>query len=401
MPQSRPRQVHLRFVKDLQAAERRAVAIAVAMQVKLKRMIFAAIKAGTVPMDFASKIEDAYAGPVAEAMQTADLLGRKRAWITAKDSGLKLDIHSATVKFFDDNDPEAITESLEAHRSTAITAVKGLAGDMEAKIREALRESILQGEPLAKSKDRMTKLFGSLGLTPKNKGQIEGLIRTQTQLAFSAGRWKAERMDPDIDEMLWGYKYVTAGDSRVREEHENLDGVVLPKDHPFWQTFMPPNGFNCRCQAIPLYDQTPVKFPPKIAEPDRTFNFNPGQSVYGSPKPKPPTQRPVVPPGTPSQDRLSAALKSWSKGDTRESIRKLMAGEDVKGVSLERAQAILQALANAALNPVRLYRGPQDHRSGIMEYTSRKPTTIAETIEPLTVRAIHIGPYKWIAEARK
>ena len=78
-----------------------------------------------------------------------------------------------------------------------------------------------------------------------------------------------------------------------------------------------------------------------------------------------------------------------------------MAGEDVQGVSLERAQAILQALANAALNPVRLYRGPQDHRSGIMEYTSKKPTTIAETIDPLTVRAIHIGPYKWIAEARK
>jgi SPP1 gp7 family putative phage head morphogenesis protein len=401
MPQSRPRQVHLRFAKDLQAAERRAIAVAVQMQVRLKRMIFAAIRSGVVPMDFASKIEDTYAGPVAEAMQTADLLGRKRAWITASDAGLKLDIHSATVKFFDDNDPEAISESLEAHRSTAIIAVKGLAGDMEAKIRDALRESILQGEPLAKSKQRMGDLFKSIGLTPANKGQIEGLIRTQTQLAFSAGRWKAERMDPDIDEMLWGYKYVTAGDSRVREEHENLDGVVLPKDHPFWQTFMPPNGFNCRCQAIPLYDQTPVKFPPKIAEPDKKFNFNPGQSVYGTPKPKPVTAKPYVPPGAPSQDRLAAALKSWQKGDTRESIRQLMAGEDVQGVSLERAQAILQALANAALNPVRLYRGPQDHRSGIMEYTSKKPTTIAETIDPLTVRAIHIGPYKWIAEARK
>lgn len=401
MPSATPRQVHLRFVKDLQAAERRAMMVAIRMQVRIKRMVMKIIKSGVIPMEFASSIADVYAEPVTEAMQTADLLGRKRARVTARDAGLKLDIHDATVSYFNRNDPDAVTEALDTHRQTALTAVKGLAADMEAKIRDALRESVLRGEPLAKSKSRMQEVFASIGLTPKNKGQIEGLIRTQTQLAFSAGRWKAERLDKDIDEMLWGYKYVTAGDSRVRDEHANLDGVVLPKDHPFWKTFMPPNGFNCRCQAIPLYDQTPVKFPPRVAEPDKTFNFNVGESMYGSVPTPPPRTAPVVPPGRPSTDRLSAAVKSWSSGDARESIRLLMAGQTVEGVSLERAQAILQALASADLNPVRLFRGPQDRRSGIMEYSTKKPADVAEVLEPRTARAIHIGPHKWIAESRK
>jgi SPP1 gp7 family putative phage head morphogenesis protein len=401
MPRNQTLQVHQRFIKDLQAAERRSLSVAIRMQVRIKRMVMKILKSGVIPMEFASSIADVYAEPVSEAMQTADLLGRKRAAITARDAGLKLDIYDAAVKYFNNNDPGAVDEALIAHRQTALTAVKGLAVDMETKIRDALRESVLKGEPLTQSKARMTSVFESIGLTPKNKGQIEGLIRTQTQLAFAAGRWKAERLDKDIDEMLWGYKYVTAGDARVREEHANLDGVVLPKDHKFWETFMPPNGFNCRCQAIPLYDQAPVKFPPRNAEPDKTFNFNVGAATYGTAPTVTPKARPFVPAGTPSADRLNAAVKSWGDGDTRESIRKLMNGEDVSGVSLQRAQAILQALANAELNPTRLYRGKQDHRSGILEYSTRKPLEVVETLEPRTVRAIHIGPHRWIAEARK
>jgi SPP1 gp7 family putative phage head morphogenesis protein len=402
MRQKSAAQVHLQFIKDLQAAERRAMRVAINMQNKVKRLIFKIIRSGQVPIEFTSDIEALYAGPIAEAMQTADLLGRKRAWVTAEGAGLKLDIHSATVDFFDRHDDKAVSEALDAHKQTALTAVRGLASDMESKVRDAIRESIIQGEPLNKSKQRVTALFDSLGLSPTNKGQIETVIRTQTQLAFAAGRWKAERLDPDIDEMLWGYKYVTAGDKRVREEHANLDGVILPKDHKFWQTFMPPNGFNCRCQAIPLYDQQPVKFPPKIAEPDKTFNFNVGATTYGQ-APKVPVRKPtpVVPVGAPSQDRLGAAIKAWEKGTTRDDIRKLFNGENLSKLSRERAEAILQALALADLNPVRLYRGPQDHRSGILEYTSRKPKVIAETVEPRTVRAINIGPYRWIAEAPK
>ncbi len=42
-------------------------------------------------------------------------------------------------------------------------------------------------------------------------------------------------------------EYVTARDERVRENHRTLDGIVLPIDDPFWNQYLPPNGWRCRC----------------------------------------------------------------------------------------------------------------------------------------------------------
>jgi len=62
--------------------------------------------------------------------------------------------------------------------------------------------------------------------------------------SYSAARWE----DYDDDSVL---VYTTAGDDRVRESHEELDGITLPKNHPFWDTYYPPNGWNCRCTTFP------------------------------------------------------------------------------------------------------------------------------------------------------
>ena len=42
-------------------------------------------------------------------------------------------------------------------------------------------------------------------------------------------------------------------------EHRAWEGLILPIDHPFWQTHFPPNGFRCRCAVLGVtqaeYDQ--------------------------------------------------------------------------------------------------------------------------------------------------
>lgn len=48
------------------------------------------------------------------------------------------------------------------------------------------------------------------------------------------------------------WKYVTAGDDRVREEHALLDGVILAANDPRWGRIFPPNGWKCRCRVTPL-----------------------------------------------------------------------------------------------------------------------------------------------------
>ena len=42
-------------------------------------------------------------------------------------------------------------------------------------------------------------------------------------------------------------RYSTVGDSKVRESHRSLDGVVKRIDDAFWDSSCPPNGFRCRC----------------------------------------------------------------------------------------------------------------------------------------------------------
>ncbi|WP_443146941.1 phage portal protein family protein [Parabacteroides caeci] len=48
----------------------------------------------------------------------------------------------------------------------------------------------------------------------------------------------------------WEYK--TVGDDKVRDEHQELDGLVLPANDPRWDKIFPPNGWKCRCFVVPL-----------------------------------------------------------------------------------------------------------------------------------------------------
>jgi SPP1 gp7 family putative phage head morphogenesis protein len=47
------------------------------------------------------------------------------------------------------------------------------------------------------------------------------------------------------------WEYRTVGDSKVREEHAALNGVVLPANDKHWRRIYPPNGWNCRCYVVP------------------------------------------------------------------------------------------------------------------------------------------------------
>ena len=64
--------------------------------------------------------------------------------------------------------------------------------------------------------------------------------------AQSASQWEQIAADGDRFDL----QYRTAGDSKVRPTHAALNGVTLPPSSPFWDSFMPPNGWNCRCTAV-------------------------------------------------------------------------------------------------------------------------------------------------------
>ena len=43
------------------------------------------------------------------------------------------------------------------------------------------------------------------------------------------------------------FRYVSALLPTTRPSHAEKHGIVLPADDPFWNTWYPPNGFNCYC----------------------------------------------------------------------------------------------------------------------------------------------------------
>jgi SPP1 gp7 family putative phage head morphogenesis protein len=64
--------------------------------------------------------------------------------------------------------------------------------------------------------------------------------------AQMAVKWNDITRDGD----RYNLQYRTAGDERVREAHAALDGTTLPPSDPFWESYMPPNGWNCRCNVV-------------------------------------------------------------------------------------------------------------------------------------------------------
>lgn len=76
-------------------------------------------------------------------------------------------------------------------------------------------------------------------------------LRTEYNTAISsaqmASRWtqfEAEKKDFPL------LKYQTVGDANVRQSHAVLNLVKKPVDDSFWLVHYPPNGWNCRCEAV-------------------------------------------------------------------------------------------------------------------------------------------------------
>ena len=86
---------------------------------------------------------------------------------------------------------------------------------------------------------------------------------TAVKQGMSAKKWNKIE---DLKDVLPMLKYQTVGDARVRPEHAELDNIVKPVDDPFWDSYMPPNGYNCRCDVIQLEDAKPTTLSKKRSE---------------------------------------------------------------------------------------------------------------------------------------
>lgn len=106
-------------------------------------------------------------------------------------------------------------------------------------------------------------------------------LKTEQDTAFgmaqSANQWADIQEDKELFPLL---QYQTVGDGRVRDDHAAWDEITRPVDDPFWDTRMPINGFNCRCQVIKLSEGTKSSLRGVPQNEDPMFNVNPGKVNY-------------------------------------------------------------------------------------------------------------------------
>jgi SPP1 gp7 family putative phage head morphogenesis protein len=77
-----------------------------------------------------------------------------------------------------------------------------------------------------------------------NETYLKTEYDTTIGMAQNAAKWNEIDKQKDLLPYL---KYSAVEDANTSEICAPLDGICLPVDDPFWDTYMPLNHFNCRC----------------------------------------------------------------------------------------------------------------------------------------------------------
>jgi SPP1 gp7 family putative phage head morphogenesis protein len=121
----------------------------------------------------------------------------------------------------------------------------------------------------------------------------DNYLQTEYNFAVASSQMAAKWNDFEQDGDRYNLQYLTAKDDKVREDHRALDKTTLPFNDPFWDEYLPPLDWNCRCDTVqvrknkfPLSDaaeaqELGIKATTRIAA-DGTnksamFRFNPGK----------------------------------------------------------------------------------------------------------------------------
>lgn len=194
---------------------------------------------------------------------------------------------------------------LKEEHAKAFTVAHCMKMDVLQDIKGAMDKAFSEGVSLSAFKRDLIPILQAKGwwgrkVEPSPKtGQLEvytagtpwrlnTIYRTNMATSYAAGRYQ-QMTDNTVDQPLWMYDAVN--DSRTRPTHAALDGQVFPADDPFWDTHYPPNGFNCRCDVVPMSEGQAKRYSSEnsgitvnqssdgmsLPDPEEGWDYNPGK----------------------------------------------------------------------------------------------------------------------------
>ena len=147
----------------------------------------------------------------------------------------------------------------EAHHR-AFTVAKVTRLDLLTDIHTSLIDSMKSGKPFEEWKKELIptlKKYGWYGqITVKDpktdrekdiyvgSRRLKTIFDTNMRVSYATSRYNEQR---ESDSEYWRYSAIL--DGRTRERHRLMHGITLHRDHDFWKTNYPPNGYRCRCKV--------------------------------------------------------------------------------------------------------------------------------------------------------
>jgi hypothetical protein len=149
--------------------------------------------------------------------------------------------------------------------ATMFTVAKAMQIDVLSDIKKAVEQAVEKGETLESFRKNLAPTLRAKGwrgkkdmddpLTGKTENSRQGSDRrlktiydTNIRSAYQEGRWERSHASTSHPYLM----YRVGNSKNHRQEHLAWDGLILPKDDPWWNSHYPPNGWGCKCwvQAV-------------------------------------------------------------------------------------------------------------------------------------------------------
>lgn len=145
-----------------------------------------------------------------------------------------------------------------AAHDRAFIVAGAMKADLLADLHGAVLTSIEQGKSIDWFREQFDSIVAKHGWTgwtgeesdARRAWRTRVIYQTNMTTSNAAGRWQ-QLNDPGLVKLrpYWMYKHAD-GVLHPRPLHVAWSGRVLPRDHPFWQTHYPPNGWGCHCYVV-------------------------------------------------------------------------------------------------------------------------------------------------------
>lgn len=142
--------------------------------------------------------------------------------------------------------PEQFGTLSEMSRSRAFSVARFTTLQAVQEVHDALNTTLAEGLTLPEFEDRYDQALRRNGMAPDTPWHVTNVYRTNLLTSYSVGRYR-EQTNPETMARRPFWLYDAVDDSRTRDTHAAMDGKVYPAGHAIWQTWYPPNGYQCRC----------------------------------------------------------------------------------------------------------------------------------------------------------